>query len=467
MMSEKLKKLRHFSITGSEEKFGLAERIFHIFMFHATWGCVANFFANILIGMPWVMHVVNFFVTIVIFAFYYLSRAKQKFSIVLVPQNIFLKIVMSLVWFANGGIQSAIGYLLFIPLFINVVVSRYPVFHTLLGLLHIYLLITLEALFPTWVIPYPDAITRYLDICISISWAFMMVAMGVYEFRKNYEREQQKVLQQKETLAKQAHTLALQNSSLERANEIQNRLFSLISHDVRAPLNSLTGALGLLKEGNLTTDEIQMIAGNLYNDVQKTSQLVDNLLQWSLSQRQGIEAQPVVFDLVPIIQEKIELLSPIWKQKRLKIVFNAPPLWVYADSDMVGVVIHNLLGNAIKFSFQEGNIRIQTDIDQHQAWVSVQDNGIGISAENQAKLFGEAYHSTMGTANEKGSGLGLSLCKAFILQNQGQIGVESTPNQGAKFFFSLPLASHKENNNVALPQLSTTKEADLVLVDEN
>jgi signal transduction histidine kinase len=154
-----------------------------------------------------------------------------------------------------------------------------------------------------------------------------------------------------------------------------------------------------------------------------------------------MDFNPENFDIIPLIDEVTVLLNDIARQKSILIAKNLPPgIQVNADKEMISTVLRNLISNGIKFTQPEGKITISASHKQSQLIVSVSDTGIGISKERIAKLFNisEAF-STPGTQNEKGTGLGLILCKEFINKNNGEIWAESNAGVGTTLYFSLPL----------------------------
>lgn len=233
-----------------------------------------------------------------------------------------------------------------------------------------------------------------------------------------------------------------QKEELERLNNVKDKLFSIIAHDFKSPLHSLKGMLQLLTMGVLTPEEIQSLAIDINEKNEHTLNLIDNLLQWAKSQMQGVEVNPQNIDIEAITDEAIALLSPQAERKET-ILQNEimQAAWVYADPDMIKLVIRNLISNAIKFT-EKGTISIAVEYQENQIITKVQDTGLGISHENLGKLFGaDAHFTTIGTHKEKGTGLGLMLCKNFIEKNRGEIWVESKIGTGSTFYFSLPTNS--------------------------
>ncbi len=168
--------------------------------------------------------------------------------------------------------------------------------------------------------------------------------------------------------------------------------------------------------------------------------LLENLLTWARSQTGRIDFNPDNYDLTHIINNCIHLLKTSITNKEIKIINNVEgEIHAYVDANMISSIIRNLLTNAIKFSFKGSKITISVADEGNYYRLSVCDNGIGMTDEVIEKLFRiDLVHSTTGTANETGSGLGLILCKEFILKHNGRIWVESKPGKGSRFYLTLP-----------------------------
>jgi PAS domain S-box-containing protein len=238
---------------------------------------------------------------------------------------------------------------------------------------------------------------------------------------------------------KYLNQLSAKSHELEDLNKLKDKLLSIVSHDFRGPLNSLQGTLSLLLQGALTQDEFKMLTHDLVEKLDHTYNLLENLLNWAKSQMQGMKVYPKLVNVQAIANDCINLLAPIAKKKMVIIENKIQHVAeVYADNEMVKLILRNLLSNAIKFSHSRSTIVLDLKKDEEQVIVSVRDHGLGISNENQDKLFKYENFSTYGTSNEKGMGLGLLLCKDFIERNGGKIWFESELEKGSTFYFTLP-----------------------------
>ncbi len=228
------------------------------------------------------------------------------------------------------------------------------------------------------------------------------------------------------------------NALLEDLNIIKDKLFSIIGHDLRSPINSLKSILGLLTDKTLSEEQVRMLFSKLIKEVGYTSNLLENLLQWAKSQLQGINVNSHTIDIQEITTTTVNLLQEIADTKNIRIVNEInTPVMATGDEEMIKTVIRNLLSNALKFTNPKGEIKINCKTIDNQVEISITDNGIGIKADTLSKLF-KGNLTTRGTQNEKGTGLGLLMVKDFVEKNKGSIRVESEPGKGSCFVVTLP-----------------------------
>jgi signal transduction histidine kinase/predicted negative regulator of RcsB-dependent stress response len=231
------------------------------------------------------------------------------------------------------------------------------------------------------------------------------------------------------------------SEELERLNQVKDKFFSIISHDLRSPINALAGLLDIIDKGAIRPDEMQKHTKELKARFNHTRTLLNNLLDWTLLQMDKLSLQAAKINLHRITEENIQLLVSV-QDKHIEMVNNVPANAIgFADSNTINLVIRNLMTNAIKFTNDGGRVDINA-VDKGREWqLSVHDNGVGMKSEILDILFDKtAPYTTRGTANEKGTGLGLILCKEFVEKNGGRIWVESEENKGSTFFFTLPKA---------------------------
>lgn len=237
---------------------------------------------------------------------------------------------------------------------------------------------------------------------------------------------------------------ALQKSELElkKLNTDKDKLFSIIAHDLRAPFNSLLGSTGFLARevDDLSKTEIKEFADSINKAATNVFRLIENLLQWSRFQTGRIHYSPVEYFLKDQVDDVLELFSV--NAIRKKIIFNnglSGNTKIFADKDMIEIVLRNLFSNALKYTERGGSIEITSAEKNNFIEITIVDTGVGMPGDKIGQLFDPGkMHSMPGTENEKGSGLGLLLCKDFIQMNKGTIKAESSPGKGSRFTFSVP-----------------------------
>lgn len=254
--------------------------------------------------------------------------------------------------------------------------------------------------------------------------------------KKNIEIEKQSA-----DITAKALLLEEQTAQLTELNAVKNRLFSIVSHDLRTPIYGLRNLFKNMQQYDLPGNEIKVLVPDILNDLNYTTGLMENLLQWAKSQMQGSNIHPQLIDITQLIDNIKKVLRLQAENKRIYLEAKATePVYIFADKDMIDLVLRNLLSNAIKFTPENGKVSVEVDVKDEQVKVLVKDTGMGMSKENMSQLFGNNYFTTKGTANEAGTGLGLMLCKEFLQKNNGEIFVQSELGKGSVFSFILPKA---------------------------
>lgn len=249
-------------------------------------------------------------------------------------------------------------------------------------------------------------------------------------------------IQHQLSLMEAKKTICLQNQKLQKTMESRDKLYSVIAHDLRAPIGTIKMiAASLENERNQMTDpHILKSFDMIHETTEEAYNLLENLLRWSRNQNGKTRIYPTTFDLSKAIYHVLALFTAIADSKGISVNNHSKAnVTVYADEDMIRTVLRNLLSNAIKFSFPGGQIDVGLSEMPDMVMVSVKDNGQGIKKELQSKLLkGNEYISTYGTHNEKGSGLGLILCRDFVKMNKGKLWFSSQENKGTTFYFTVP-----------------------------
>ena len=236
-----------------------------------------------------------------------------------------------------------------------------------------------------------------------------------------------------------------QHAQLQALNASKDKFFSIISHDLRSPLSSVLVGLRLLTdpESRVSESEKEEILHDSRRTVEQLYSLLDNLLVWSRLQRGLMEYAPKQIDLQPLFERNATLFAANAEQKQIAIRQTVTaPIFAFADSQMIDTVIRNLISNALKFTEARGAITLSACQNDQNVEITVADTGIGMDAEAVAKLFRlDVRYNQLGTAGEKGTGLGLNVCKEFAEKNGGSIAVESLIGAGTTFRVTLPKSS--------------------------
>lgn len=231
-------------------------------------------------------------------------------------------------------------------------------------------------------------------------------------------------------------------NKVEGLNVVKNKLFSIVSHDLRSPIATLKGVLSLFRQEALTMEELKTVAKDTEQNLNNTSDLIENLLAWSKSQLEGIEVKPSIFSLNQYLRKILNLYRATMAHKAIQLIYKEDDeLKVVADKEMMHIAIRNLISNAVKFTPHDGEIEVALKKRGEYAEVRVTDSGIGIETGKLDKLFTISKDTVIGSAEAAGAGLGLVLVKEFIELNSGSVSVESKVGSGSTFTLKIPLAS--------------------------
>lgn len=272
-------------------------------------------------------------------------------------------------------------------------------------------------------------------IAILIAILMIIVSVILFSFYRLKSRTNIQLMHKTEEISEL-------NLKLNQLNNTKDKFFSIIAHDLRSPFNAIYGFSEILSEQirEKNYENIDEYAVIIQNSSQRTLDLLKNLLEWARLQTGKIEFRAVDFLLNDLLTETIDLLNDAASQKSIQIInTTTQEMSIHGDKSMIGSVLRNIISNAIKFSNPGGKITISTEKKENETLFSVTDTGIGISKEDQLRMFRiEENFSVKGTQNEKGTGLGLILCKEFIEKHEGKIWVESVEGVGSTFYFTLP-----------------------------
>lgn len=266
----------------------------------------------------------------------------------------------------------------------------------------------------------------------------MTIGIVIYISYAYYDKRKRNYI-----LSQKNEQIEKQRSELEKVNATKNKFFSILAHDLKNPFHTIMGYSSLLYQDyeRFTEGERRKYAGDIYRSANNIFRLLQNLLDWSRSQTGNIRYSPVRFELKPLSDAVFSLLSPFAAQKSVRLNNRVPEgVYIHADPMMTETILRNLMSNAIKFSFPEGQVSVKAKQDKTgEITFYVIDEGQGLSTNDIEQLFRiDSKVRRKGTGGEDGSGLGLTLCKEFVQINKGTIQVESKPGKGSTFSVTLP-----------------------------
>jgi len=435
------------TVIGQPPEFSLEARIFNAICIISAVSVFFNIFFNSLIGITQIA-VLMTAVFIIAMLCYYFSRFKMQLGASVIAYMITSNLLFIINYKYNSGINGPTPFLFILSFFltISIVPKKQYWFWIVLNLAVVFSLFAFEYKYPASIlITYPDKESRFIDFGYSYLVILAFVFIVTTSVRKSYHAEKRLVEEKA--------------AELEQANDTKDKLFSILAHDLRSPLASIQNYLEILSELNLDDNERLSINQSLLNSTQNTQQMLSNLLAWSKSRMEGKTVNMAAVNLKQTLHSTFQIHRAIAAEKGIRLVDQLKnSIFIFADTDMLQLIIRNLVNNAIKFTNPGGEIIISAAVADGDCRIAVKDNGIGIPHGQQAGIFSLKANSTYGTKNEKGVGLGLVLCKEFTELQNGSIAFESTPGIGTTFYVSFKLA-HEPGDIIAAKNGDLVKEA--------
>lgn len=260
----------------------------------------------------------------------------------------------------------------------------------------------------------------------------------------------EKLVVSEETLNSLNNEIIQKNIDLEKLNLSKDKFFSILSHDLKGPIGTIIELFELIDNNHFTDEDKSQILSEIKNSIKSISFLLENLLEWSINQIHGLAINISSINISNIINNTLTLLHLVLKNKNITLKVDLDPnISVLADEKMFTTITRNILSNASKFTPEYGSISINSHVSEEYVWIDFKDNGLGMSSDTISKLFEFSSKKIFsGTNGEKGSGLGLIMCKEFIEKNNGKLIIESNVGIGTKVSICLPLSK----NNSSIPQ---------------
>ncbi len=277
----------------------------------------------------------------------------------------------------------------------------------------------------------------YLTYGISLILIIVVImSFSIYRAKRQLQLQKDKISNQNQILETQAN-------ELQNLNTQKDRLFAIIGHDLRSPISSLQGVVSLLVEGNLSREEFNSLSSRLLIGIKSTVFTLNNILNWALSQMNNLEMSKQFVLLREIAVQNLNFLGILAEDKQITIHnYISEDAQVWADENQINLVFRNLISNAIKFTPQGSTITLSATQQGNYREVSIQDNGVGMDTKTIEQILGKGYVSpSYGTKGEKGTGIGLTLCKEIVEKNGGSMHITSEVDVGTRVSFRLPFAA--------------------------
>jgi len=424
------------NLVGNPASFSLENRLFNSVSLITLIGLFIFTPFNLIIGLPYIAVLLGAVFLIQAYL-YYISRFKKKFHSSSIIYCFIAYIFLGTNYYLNSGINGP-TILAFVVSFVLFIAITQPMWHKVWLALHTLVvcgLLVLEYTNTGIHYSYKNLPDRFTDTAGTYIVLIICLYYVVRYALNNYNNE-------KNLAEKHAAAIEVQNQELDNLNREKSRLFSMISHDLRAPLNSIQGYLELLQDGLLGDIDKAKIEQELLNHTRQTQDMLFNLLSWSKSQLSGGSADLQSLNFYSTVSGTLDMMTTVAHKKGITLT-NAidRQVNVKADADMLQLVVRNLVHNAIKFTGREGIISIKAYTEQNECLISIKDNGLGIPEDKQKDIFSLKIRSAQGTGKERGIGLGLFLCRQLIELQDGRIWFTSMPGSGSEFMLALPSAS--------------------------
>ena len=422
-------KEKWYWLRGYDSEFAMENQMYHTFSIIVIFALLIMLPTNLLLGfhVSAVLCCITIILQIILF---YHSRFRGKTQLAILVSGISANLFLFINYFYNAGISGPTLMICSVTLFVLMAVEkRERMFGWFVVNLCIMSIISfLEFQFPSLIfVNYSERGHQFADIMTAYVLGTMLLYVGSTYIRGSYQRE-------KDSASERALTLGKLNSE-------KDKLFSIISHDLKTPLASIQQYLDLLSHMEVECTERKWIEANLLKATTNTQELLTNLLQWAKNQLEGPDIHLSLINLKPNLKKALDVIHIVAQTKDIKLNTSiADDIIVYADPDMLQLVIRNLLHNAIKFTPKGGIVDILASSFNNKCIISIIDNGVGMNKTAQEKVFSLKIKSTYGTNNENGTGLGLVLCKEYTELQGGKIWFNSEENVGSVFYVSLPSA---------------------------
>lgn len=419
----------HTKLVGPADTTSVQARIFHEVCIMGILALPVSFIVNLFVGVPY-LNIMLISIFLIICLVYYNSRYHNNLNSSVQLFTFFSNLFIPINYFFNAGIAgpTLLLSLLSVVFTVAVMPRRRALTWITFSVISMFIIFYIDYANPDLILnSYPDRAGLFMDLLSSYLATIVCIIVVLSYLIKSQQSENMRAIEA--------------SIALREANNSKTKLLSILSHDLRSPLNSIQGFLEILIDFDLEEDERKAIKAKLLKETKGTQDMLFNLLTWTKSQMDGgVKVNLIAVNLHQIIESCIDVQRTAALEKAITINNKVDAkVFVKADVDMLKLVIRNLLNNAIKFTNIGGEIATSSEVSSVTGTLIIKDNGIGIEENKAARIFTMNSESTYGTNNEKGVGLGLLLCKEFTELQDGKITVATSPKTGTAFSLHFPL----------------------------
>ena len=430
----------HTKLVGPADTTSVQARIFHEVCIMGILALPVSFIVNLFVGVPY-LNIMLISIFLIICLVYYNSRYHNNLNSSVQLFTFFSNLFIPINYFFNAGIAgpTLLLSLLSVVFTVAVMPRRRALTWITFSVISMFIIFYIDYANPDLILnSYPDRAGLFMDLLSSYLATIVCIIVVLSYLIKSQQSENLKAIEA--------------SVALREANDSKTKLLSILSHDLRSPLNSIQGFLEILIDFDLEEDERKAIKAKLLKETKGTQDMLFNLLTWTKSQMDGgVKVNLVAVNLHQIIESCIDVQRTAALEKSITINNKVDAeVFVKADVDMLKLVIRNLLNNAIKFTNIGGEIATSSEVSSVTGTLIIKDNGIGIEENKAARIFTMNSESTYGTNNEKGVGLGLLLCKEFTELQDGKITVATSPKTGTAFSLHFPLIPKSISEGIAI-----------------
>ncbi|GAA4449410.1 HAMP domain-containing sensor histidine kinase [Rurimicrobium arvi] len=430
------------NLIGDADEFSIDNRAFNAISIISIIILLFLLPINIYLGLPFVWASVAITMGLLIVLYYYARYRKQyAYSMSIYAAGSYLLLVLN--FFFNAGADGPTIFLFFLSFQLLIAFTPQRQ-HLTWAILHIVLTVSLLYIhywYPEWIM---EQYAKPSDRCFDLSTSALIILACMYcitiYLRSNYNRETRLSAEHARQIEEQNQQIRLQYQELEKLGQEKNKLISVLGQDLRGPLNSISSVLELLTTYPVPEQRARELQKGLLQTTRNTSDILTNLLTWTSRQMKGMTVSLQRVRLLEIVQQVLASQQSLSEAKSITVQVDiSDSIYIMADPDMLVLVLRNILNNALKFTGNRGLIEMAAEERGNSCVITITDNGIGMFPEQLAQLFSMNIHSTFGTNNEKGIGLGLVLCKDFTEAQGGTIHAHSEEGVGTVLSVSLPL----------------------------